>query len=139
MEPNPEQDADRAAFEDKFKHGHIQGIYFERNEDGSYKHILANAAFMGWQAAKADSRAMQEKSQAAAIGSDNTQTVYALLDERKQIQDAFEQVCKMLNYWLPPDEPNPHRTDKVSQFHQQKWLEACKSLEDATPFRKRVD
>jgi len=35
-----------------------------------------------------------------------------------------------LNYWLPVDEPNPHCTDKVSKFHQQKWLEACRLLQE---------
>jgi len=57
-------------------------------------------------------------------------------NELSAMQDAFEQVCEQLNYWLPPNEPNTHCTDKVSQFHQEKWLQACKALENASLFRK---
>ena len=118
MKPNPEQDADRAAFEK-----------WTTREPGTYAYHHECGA---WQAAKADSRAMQT----ATIGSDNTQTVYNLLEERKQMQGAFEQVCAAATaladdfseYYDDSEEQNGERLHTVHKMR--------KILSLAAPFRK---
>ena len=121
MKTNPEQDADSAAMQ--------EAINASLNCD-SYE----SAATFIWQAAKADSSAMQT----ATIGSDNTQTVYNLLEERKAMQGALERIVDTMNVLhggllcLRSIE-----TDESIVMHMRSYIEHAESaLSLAAPFRK---
>ncbi len=59
------------------------------------------------------------------LASDYEQTITELRSIIKAQNDMIRQARDVLNYWIPIDEPNPHCTDKINKFHQQKWLESC--------------
>lgn len=58
MKPNPEQDADMAAFENWYGYYGFQADW--SNEHGCYQDKQTQFMFAAWKAAKADSRAMQD-------------------------------------------------------------------------------
>ena len=75
MKPNPEQDADMAAFE-KWASLPENRFNLGCGSTGIYKEPLTRGAYAGWQAAKADKA------------------------DSRAMQDAFEQVCVCLQRYI---------------------------------------
>jgi hypothetical protein len=43
----------------------------------------------------------------------------------------INKLAAALDFWLPPDEPyDPHTKDKVKQFKNMKWRQACAALDE---------